>query len=95
MRTKTRTAAPLSKEEESVLDALHFVLSFEELAEETRLEAAQLQSVLQALLASGDVQALEWSEEKKEFLAVELLQKPLTAYHYLATKEGLFRHHTA
>ncbi|MDW8467320.1 MAG: hypothetical protein RML35_14485 [Chloroherpetonaceae bacterium] len=74
---------------------MHFVLSFEELAEETHLEATRLHEVLQALLVSGDVQALEWVESKKEFLPVEALQKPLETYYFLATKEGLFRHHSA
>ncbi|MFN3392988.1 MAG: hypothetical protein ACK41G_03875 [Candidatus Thermochlorobacter sp.] len=85
----------LSREEDAVLDALHFVLSFEELQKETRLEKAQLQACLWKMIENGDVQALAWSEEKKEYLPIEQMLAPLESYHFLATKEGLFRHHSA
>lgn len=90
-----RQPAPLSREEDAVLDALHFVLSFEELQAETRLEKTRLQDCLWQMIQGGDVQALAWSEEKKEYLPVEEIAAPLEAYHFLATKEGLFRHHSA
>lgn len=90
-----RQRLPLSREEEAVLDALHFVLSFEELQKETRLEKTRLQDCLVQMMKGGDVQALVWSEEKKEYLPVEEMSAPLEAYHFLATKEGLFRHHCA
>lgn len=92
--SKQRSRIPLSREEEAVLDALHFVLSFEELQKETCLEKEQLQACLRQMIESGDVQALAWSEEKKEYLPVEQILAPLGSYHFLATKEGLFRHHS-
>ncbi len=87
--------APLLPEEDAILDALHFLLSFEELQAETNLEKNQLQVCLRRLIESGDVQVWAWMPDKNDYQAVEEVPDQLEQYHFLATKEGLFRHHSA
>jgi hypothetical protein len=87
--------APLLPEEDAILDALHFLLSFEELQAETGLEKNQLQVCLRRLIESGDVQVWAWVPDKNDYQAIEEVPEQLEQYHFLATKEGLFRHHSA
>jgi hypothetical protein len=86
---------PLSPEEDAILDALHFLLSFEDLQAETGLEKNQLQTCLRHLVESGDVQVWVWLPEKNDYQAVEQVPQHLESHHFLATKEGLFRHHSS
>ncbi len=90
----------LSRTEETILDALHFVLSYEELKQETRLNTDTLDEELARLTAEGIVERLLWNEPKKEYLPIELCEpdavagKSMQAFHFLATKKGLFLHHS-
>lgn len=82
---------PLTPDEDAVLDALHFVLPYADLAAETRLDKVRLQAALGALMASDCVEKLEWREEKKEFVPPRETEKPLEACAFLATAKGLRR----
>jgi hypothetical protein len=90
-----KSIRPLSKEEEAVIEALHFVLSFFELQQETKFSAATLRQILQTLMRDGLVQILAWSDGSADLVALESLPPSLESCSFLATKAGLFSFHSS
>jgi DNA-binding transcriptional regulator GbsR (MarR family) len=95
----------LTSDEEDILDALHFVLSYDELRRETKLNKPALDRLLPKLIAEELVDRLEWNDEKKEYYPIDSVEKPFVetslnaidneSQFFLATKKGLFLHHSA
>ncbi|MBC8042034.1 MAG: hypothetical protein IAF08_01200 [Rhizobacter sp.] len=92
--TPPETYAP-TPDEESVLDALHFVLNFADLKTETRLEDERLLAAIENLTALELVEVLEWHEARKEFFPPRDIHLPLERYAFLATARGLRVIHSA
>ncbi len=90
-----RKIRPLSKLEESVLEALHFMLSFEDLMREINISEETLAQVLRTLIHDELVQALMWQSDKNDFVALDQVPNNLRDLHFLATKHGLFSYHTS
>ncbi|MFN3562264.1 MAG: hypothetical protein ACK4XY_01895 [Chloroherpetonaceae bacterium] len=86
---------PLSKHEEDILEALHFMLSFDDLLQETNINEQILDKSLRALMRDELVQALKWNSEKNDFIALDTIPDELRGLHFLATKHGLFSYHTS
>jgi hypothetical protein len=86
---------PLSKQEEEILEALHFMLSFEEVVSESNLEREKCKEVLRVLIGDELVQALQWQPEKNEFMPLDESPDELQDLHFLATKHGLFSYHNS
>lgn len=86
---------PLSKQEEEILEALHFMLSFEEVVSESNLEREMCKEVLRVLIRDGLVQALQWQPDKNDFIPLDELPDKWQDLHFLATKHGLFSYHTS
>ncbi|MFQ3599341.1 MAG: hypothetical protein SNJ55_08235 [Chloroherpetonaceae bacterium] len=86
---------PLSKHEEEILEALHFMLSFEEVVSESNLEREKCQEILRVLIRDELVQALRWQPEKNDFMPLNEIPDELQGLYFLATKHGLFSYHTA
>lgn len=84
----------LSKHEEDILEALHFMLSFDDLVQETNINEQILDKSLRALMRDELVQALKWHAEKNDFIALDTIPDELHGLHFLATKHGLFSYHT-
>jgi len=90
-----RKLRPLSKCEESVLEALHFMLSFEDLMRETGINEKMLAELLKTLIRDELVQALTWQSDKNDFIALDEVPNDLQTLHFLATKHGLFSYHAS
>ncbi len=90
-----RKLRPLSKCEESVLEALHFMLSFEEVVYESSLDKEKCAEVLRTLIRDELVQALYWQSDKNDFIALDQVPNDLRNLHFLATKHGLFSYHAS
>ncbi len=90
-----RKLRPLSKCEESVLEALHFMLSFEDLMREISVDKETLSKVLRTLIHDELVQALMWQSDKNDFIALDEVPNDLRNLHFLATKHGLFSYHAS
>ncbi len=86
---------PLSKHEEEILEALHFMLSFEEVVSESNLEREKCKEILRVLIRDELVQALRWQPEKNDFTRLDEIPDELQGLYFLATKHGLFSYHTA
>ncbi len=86
---------PLSKHEEEILEALHFMLSFEELISETKLKEEACKELLRVLIRDELVQALQWQPDKNEFVPLDEVPDELHQLRFLATKHGLFSYHTS
>jgi hypothetical protein len=93
--SQRKNIRPLTSHEERVIEALHFVTSFQDLSRETKFSSEVLSVLLETLLRDGLVQAFIWSDTENEFVTVETTPKPLTAHSFLATKDGLFSFHAA
>ncbi len=90
-----RKLRPLSKHEESVLEALHFMLSFDEVVCESNLDNEKCAEVLRTLIRDELVQALCWQPDKNDFTALENVPDELQGLYFLATKHGLFSYHAS
>jgi hypothetical protein len=90
-----RKTRPLSKHEESVLEALHFMLSFEDLTQETGIDEKTLAELLRTLIRDELVQALMWQVDKNDFTPLDEVPNDLRTLHFLATKHGLFSYHAS
>lgn len=90
-----RKIRPLSKTEETILEALHFMLSFEELEAETGLKGDALAQALRVLIRDELAQALRWRADKNDFIALDEMPADLKGCRFLATKSGLFSYHTS
>jgi hypothetical protein len=90
-----RKLRPLSKHEESVLEALHFMLSFEDLMREINIGEETLSQVLRTLIHDELVQALMWQSDKNDFIPIDEVPSDLRTLHFLATKHGLFSYHAS
>ncbi|MCS6990191.1 MAG: hypothetical protein NZM06_11835 [Chloroherpetonaceae bacterium] len=90
---KIKTRA-LTKTEETILEALHFMLSFEELKEETGLTDETLADALRVLIRDELAQVLAWQADKDDFIALDEIPSDLSHHHFLATKRGLFSYHS-
>ncbi len=90
-----RKIRPLSKQEESVLEALHFMLSFEDLMRETSIDEKTLSELLRTLIEDELVQALMWQSDKNDFIPLDEVPNDLRTLHFLATKHGLFSYHAS
>ncbi len=90
-----RKLRPLSKHEESVLEALHFMLSFEDLMREINIGKETLAQVLRTLIHDELVQALMWQSDKNDFIPIDEVPSDLRTLYFLATKHGLFSYHAS
>lgn len=86
---------PLSKDEEVVVEALHFMLSFVELQQETGLNEITLRLILEKLISDGLIQILVWSELENDFISRDRVAQSLSSCSFLATKAGLFSFHSS
>jgi hypothetical protein len=78
-----------------ILNALYFVEPFEHILEETDAPPAVVADVLKQLIHRKYVVPMKWDEEKTEFIRSFIYDSDdMTAYHYLATKEGLLAHNS-
>lgn len=78
----------LASEEEKIIAALHFILSFGELSEETGFPGQVLEKHLARLINDGLVLAMEWNEEMKDFVAAGQT-RAFDRCFFMATKDGL------
>lgn len=79
-----------------ILNALYFVEPFEHILEEVEAPANQVRDSLRFLLDNKLVVAMEYDQERRDFKRTFFYDTDdLHAYHYLATKEGLFAHNSA
>jgi hypothetical protein len=84
-----------TKQEDSVMDELYFVIGFGELSAKTRFDAKTLSQTLQMLIGRGLVEVLSWVDAKKEYLPPDDIDfQKLEQYFFLATKDGLFAHNS-
>ncbi len=90
-----RKLRPLSNHEESVLEALHFMLSFEDLMQETGIDEKTLAELLRTLILDELVQALIWQSDKNDFIPIDEVPNDLRTLRFLATKHGLFSYHAS
>lgn len=86
--TPPETYVP-TPDEESVLDALHFVLQFADLKTETQIKDDRLLAAVKNLITLNLVEVLEWHEARKEFFPPLEIKSPLEHYAFLATARGL------
>lgn len=85
---------PLSKHEEEILEALHFMLSFDEVVSESNVKREECKEILRILIRDKLVQALRWQPEKNDFMPIDETPDELQDLYFLATKHGLFAYHT-
>ncbi len=89
-----RKIRPLAKHEEEILEALHFMLSFEEIVSESNLERKKCEETLRVLMRDELVQAFQWQPDKNEFVPLDKIPDEVQGLHFLATKHGLLSYHT-
>ncbi|MBC7923741.1 MAG: transporter [Ferruginibacter sp.] len=83
----------MSDLEFDVLDELYFVTSFGQLCRTLQLAEQEVKEILRALVGKGWVKCFDG--DTKEVVVSELsFDERYAQYHYLATKAGLFAHHS-
>jgi hypothetical protein len=85
----------LSELEYEILGSLYFVESFGHILEECKEQPPIVADVLKQLISKKLVVAMKWDDEKTEYVRSFIYDTDdMHAYHYLATKDGLFAHNT-
>lgn len=81
----------MTTEEFDVLDELYFVISFDQLKQETGLEEDALRKILARLLENDWIEC--YGDQKEPIPERQLdFQESYKFYSYLATKKGLIAH---
>ena len=79
--------------EYDILNALYFVEPFEHILAECNAKPSVVADVLKQLIHRKFVVAMQWDDEKKEFIRSFMYDSDdMNRYHYLATKNGLLAH---
>ncbi len=86
----------MTPQESEILEELYFVISFSELKAQLSLGEEELIEILKSLLLNEYVWQMKFAEEVNDFDRREKTDfENISAYHYLATKKGLFAHHNS
>lgn len=80
----------LSDIESRILDSLFFVETFQNIVKECGEKPAVVGDVLEQLIHKKFVAPMKWDDEKSDYVRSFIYDRDdLSAYAYLATKEGL------
>lgn len=77
-----------------IIDKLYFVEPYQTLLNEIDAPESIIRSELKELIQKGWVQIMKFDEKVKDFLPTPFLNvDDLKSCYFLATKEGLLKHH--
>jgi len=78
-----------------ILDAIYFIEPFSNILNEVKAPRAVVADCLKQLIHKKYVVALEWNEEKQDYLKTYMYNTDnMDDYFYLATKDGLLAHNS-
>lgn len=83
----------LSDIAQDILNSLYFVEPFDKIVEECKADRNIVGAELKELIAKRLVTPMRFDEERSEFVRSYIYDADdLSAFHYLATKDGLMAH---
>lgn len=86
----------MTPQESEILDELYFVISFSDFKNQLSFGEEELINNLKSLLLNEYVWQMKFVKEINDFDRNDQTDfENISGYHYLATKKGLFAHHTS